>query len=78
VAGGEALLTARGAQLLRLSPYAPDFTPSEHGWAKSKTGRRRAKARTLEALLEAINAALDTITAADIRGWFTHCGYPVH
>jgi hypothetical protein len=22
--------------------------------------------------------ALDTVTTADMRGWFAHCGYPVH
>jgi hypothetical protein len=38
---------------------------------------RRAKARTVETLIEAINHALDTITETDIRGWFTHCGYAI-
>jgi transposase len=78
VAGVEGLSTARGARLLPWSPYAPDFNPIEHCWSKSKTWRRRAKARTVEALIEAIKDALDTVTTADIRGWFAHCGYPVH
>jgi transposase len=78
VAGVEELLMARGARLLRLSPYSPDFNPIEQCWSKIKTGLRRAKARTVEALLEAIKDALDTVTEMDIRGWFTHCGYPVH
>jgi hypothetical protein len=26
----------------------------------------------------AIKEALDTVTVTDIRGWFAHCGYPVH
>jgi transposase len=77
-AGVEALLVARGARLLRLSPYSPDFNPIEPCWSKIKTFLRRAKARTLEALIEAIKEALDSVTAADIRGWFEHCGYPVH
>jgi len=38
---------------------------------------RRAKARMVEALSEAIQEALDTVTATDSRGWFAHCGYPV-
>jgi len=33
-------------------------------------------ARTHEALFDAIAQALLTVTAADARGWFTHCGYP--
>jgi transposase len=77
VAGVEELLAARGARLLRLSPYSPDFNPIEQCWSKMKTGLRRAKARTIEALMEAIKHALETVTEADIRGWFTHCGYSI-
>jgi transposase len=77
VAGVEALLTARGARLIRLSPYSPDFNPIEQCWSKLKTFLRRAKARTVEALIEAIKHALDTLTETDIRGWFTHCGYAI-
>jgi transposase len=77
VAGVEALLEARGARLLRLSPYSPDFNPIEQCWSKMKTGLRRAKARTVEALMDAIKHALETVTEADIRGWFTHCGYSI-
>jgi transposase len=74
VAGVEALLTARGARLLRLSPSSPDFNPIEQCWSKIKTLLWRAKARTVDALIEAIKQALDTVTEADMRGWFTHCG----
>ena len=38
-------------------------------------GKREAKARTVEALIEAIGAALRSVTPADIRGWFAHSGY---
>jgi transposase len=78
VAGIAELITARGAQLIRLSPYSPDFNPIERCWSKIKTFLRQAKARTVEALLEAIKQALATITEADIHGWFAHCGYPLH
>jgi transposase len=74
VAGVEEMLTACGARLLRLSPYSPDFNPMEQCWSKIKTFLRRV-ARTVEALIDAIKHALDTVTEADIRGWFTHCGY---
>ena len=77
VAGIEALLTARGARLLPLSPYSPDFNPIEPCWSKIKTALRRAKARTVDALIDAVTQALETITEADIRGWFTHCGYSI-
>jgi transposase len=78
VAGVETWITARGARLLPLSPYAPDFNPLEQCWAQIKTWLRCAKARTVEALIEAIKDALNTVTEADIRGWFAHGGYPVH
>lgn len=78
VAGVEELLTAHGARLLRLSPYSPDFHPIEQCWSKIKTWLRRAKARAVEALIDAIKDALDTVTTGDICGWFAHCGYPVH
>jgi transposase len=77
VAGIDALITARGARLLPLSPYSPDFNPIEPCWSKLKTSLRRAKARTVDALFDAVTQALTTITEADIRGWFTHCGYPI-
>jgi transposase len=78
VAGIEALITARGARLLPLSPDSPDCNPIEQCWSKSKTFLRCAKARTIDALIDAIKQALDTVTAADIQGWFAHCGYPIH
>jgi transposase len=77
VAGVEALLTTRGARLLRLSPYAPDFNPLAQCWSKMKTFLRQAQARTIETLIDAIKHALDTVTEDDIRGWFTHCGYSI-
>ena len=76
-AGGAALLTAWGARLLRLAPYSPDGNPSAQCWSKMQTGWRRATARPVETLIAAIKQALETSTEAEIRGWFTHCGYSV-
>ena len=50
-------------------------SPIEQCWSKVKAYLRVAKARTREALEEALTAALGLVTKADIRGWFTHCGY---
>ena len=72
------LIEAKGAQLHYLPPYSPDLSPIEPCWSKIKTYLRRVKARTREALDDALDAALDTITASDARGWFAHCGYAVH
>jgi transposase len=74
----QAAIEQRGARLVYLSPYSPDFNPIEHCWSKIKTALRAAKARTVDQLIQALKEALLTITQADIQAWFTHCGYPVH
>jgi transposase len=69
-------IEATGCQLLFLPAYSPDLSPIEEAFSKLKTYLRRVGARTHEALIDAITQALLTVTAADARGWFTHCGYP--
>jgi transposase len=71
----EALLATRGCRLLFLPAYSPDLTPIEQAFSKLKTALRRAGARSREALLEALAAALATITPEDAHGWFQHAGY---
>lgn len=68
-------IEAKGCQLLFLPGYSPDLSPIEEAFSKLKTALRRAGARTREALEEAIDQALLTITAQDAQGWFQHCGY---
>jgi transposase len=72
-----ARIAARGCQLLWLPPSSPDLTPIEHAFSTLKAALRRAQARTRDALDAAFTAGLATITTADARGWFTHCGYPI-
>lgn len=69
-------IEAKGCQLVFLPAYSPDFSPIEEAFSKLKAALRRIGARSHEALFEAIAQALLTITAADARGWFKHCGYP--
>ena len=71
----EEVAAERGAQVLWLAPYSPDFSPIEQCWSKIKAYLRGAKARTAEALDEALTQAIKLVTEADIRGWFKHCGY---
>ena len=71
----EEVAEARGAQVLWLAPYSPDFNPIEQCWSKIKTYLRGAKARTAGALDEALALAIGLVTKSDIRGWFKHCGY---
>ncbi|MCA1616926.1 MAG: IS630 family transposase [Acidobacteria bacterium] len=78
VEGVREAIEAVGARVEYLPPYSPDFNPIEKCWSKVKTYLRKAKARTREALEAALKEALLTITEADARAWFVHCGYPVH
>lgn len=71
------LIEARGAHLEFLPPYSPDLNPIELCWSKIKTAMRAAKARTLDALLDAMADGLRSVLRSDIHAWFAHCGYAV-
>jgi len=75
VSGIREKIEACGAELLYLPPYSPDLNPIEKAWSKFKQLLRSAKARTQEALEEAVAAALNAITADNANAWFEHCGY---
>jgi transposase len=74
VAGVEQLIQAAGAELLYLPPYSPDLNPIEKAWAKLKQLLRSAKARTAEALNQAIAELLPQITPQNAQAWFRHSG----
>jgi len=78
VEGVRQLIRARGAELLYLPPYSPDFNPIEQCWSKIKLILRTLKARTAEALEQAVAQALAAITPDNARAWFAHCGYSIH
>jgi transposase len=61
---------AAGAEVLYLPPYSPDLNPIEKAWAKLKHLLRSAKARTAEALEQAIAELLPAITPQDAQAWF--------
>ncbi len=69
------VVEARACRLLYLPSYSPDLTPIEEAFSKIKTGLRRAAARGHEALIEAIGAAVASVTSSDALGWFQHAGY---
>jgi transposase len=72
------LITACGAELLYLPPYSPDFNPIEQCWSKIKQILRTLKARSAEALEQAVAQALAAITAENAQARFAHCGYGTH
>ena len=59
-----------GAQLLYLPPYSPDLNPIEKAWSKFKQLLRPVKARTEQALDQAITEALQEISADNAKAWF--------
>jgi transposase len=69
------LIEATGAGVLHIPAYSPDFNPIEECISKIKEFLRSVKARTKRKLLRALAKAIAKVTAADIRGWFKHCGY---
>jgi transposase len=75
VAGIEEAIEARGAQLLYLPPYSPDFNPIENAFAKFKAHVRKAAARTVEALETAAADALLEFDPIQCVHFFAHAGY---
>ena len=69
------LIHARHADVRFLPPYSPDLNPIEKMWSQVKQFLRALKARTENALFEAIGTALCLVTADDAQGWFHSCGY---
>jgi transposase len=78
VSGVREAIEARGAKVIYLPPYSPDLNPIEKCWSKIKTYLRAAKARTRQALEQALKEALLLVTEKDARGWFASCGNPVY
>ena len=67
-------IEATGAEVRFLPPYSPDLNPIEKMWSKIKAYLRKEKARTKEALWQAIGNALKTVSALDAFNWFKPCG----
>ena len=69
------LLDSSGIRYIYLPPYSPDLNPIEKLWSKVKALLRKFKARTLDALPNAIQNAFHSVTVSDCSGWFRFCGY---
>ena len=75
-AAARAALEAAGCRLVFLPTYSPDFNPIELAFAKAKAALRRAEARSVAAVVDAVGAALSAVTAADARAFYRHAGFP--
>jgi transposase len=75
VKGVREAIEARGARLLYLPPYSPDFNPIELAFAKLKALLRTTARRTVDTLWHAIGHALDTFSPAECAHYLAHAGY---
>jgi transposase len=64
-----------GAKLIFLPKYSPDLNPIEQAFAKFKTLLRKAGARTIEAISDAIASFLDRFTPQECANYFENAGY---
>ena len=69
------LIEGVGAELVFLPPYSPDLNPIEMVFAKIKQRLRSLACRTKEALWNAMQSVLDTVTPTDALNCYHHCGY---
>ncbi len=74
-----ALIEGRGCRLLFLRPYSsPDLLDLRSRRPSRRSGRAAGAGggtNPREALIEAVDKALDAATTHDGRGSFEHCGY---
>jgi transposase len=75
VAGVRTAIEAVGARRCLLPPYSPDLNPIENAFAKLKAILRRAAARTIPALWDAIRNALPAFNPRECANYFTATGY---
>ena len=73
--GVRAAIERAGATLLYLPPYSPDFNPIEKAFAKLKALLRKAAARTINDLWDAIRDAMPNFSATECANYFTATGY---
>ncbi len=75
VAGVQEAIAARGASVLHLPRYSPDFNPIEKPFSKIKSILQRIAARTADALEAAIAEALLSFTPQECMNYFASSGY---
>jgi transposase len=75
VDGVRAAIEAKGASLLYLPPYSPDFNPIEQLFAKLKALLRKAKKRTVLALWDTIGQIIDIFTPPECANYLRNSGY---
>ena len=68
-------IEARGAELRYLPPYSPDLNPIENAFSKLKALLRKAAARSIEQLWDAIARIIQTYSPHECANYFAAAGY---
>jgi transposase len=68
------MIAEAGATLLYLPPYSPDFNPIEKAFSKLKAHLRKAAARTVAGLWDAIGRLIDLFTPKECANFFATAG----
>ena len=68
-------IRAAGAKLFFLPKYSPDLNPIEQVFAKLKHLLRKAAARNIEAVTEAIGQLLNAFTPQECSNYIANAGY---
>ena len=84
VEGIREMVEERGARLLYLPAYSPDFNPIELAFSSIKAWLRANRARVNQDLeldedgiYKLFWDAVHSVSVEDVKGWYTHCGYDV-
>ena len=64
-----------GARLIFLPKYSPDLNPIEPSFSKPKGALRKAEARTVDGVCDAIGEIPKTFTPKQCANYFEHAGY---
>ena len=68
-------IEAAGAEPRFLPPYSPDFNPIEMAFSKLKAFLKKAAARTVDDLWDAIAEGIETFTPKECQNYFAAAGY---
>jgi len=81
-AGIREMVEERGARLLYLPSYSPDFNPIElasstiQAWVRENHDRINQELESENGVVDNIfQEAVHSVTTEQAKGWFTHCGY---
>ena len=75
VAGIREAIAAKEASIVYLPPYSPDLNPIEQAFAKLKALLRKAAARTVARLWDAIGEMLGRFTSLECSNYLISAGY---